>query len=75
MILVGTTFYKVMAEANVDSFAKIEHINPLVEIYVQKTGKILRIKRSINGKFWLYQCREHINCPFAWDLCLEAHQE
>jgi len=75
MILVGTTFYKVMAEANVDSFAKIEHINPLVEIYVQKTGKILRIKRFINEKFRLYQCREHINCPFAWDSCLEAHQE
>ena len=59
-----TTFYKVMAEAKIDSFAEMDHINPLVEIYEQKTGNHLRIKRSINGKFRVYQCREHINCPF-----------
>jgi hypothetical protein len=59
-----TTFYKVMAEAKIDSFAEMDHINPLVEIYEQRTGNHLRIKRSINGKFRVYQCREHINCPF-----------
>jgi hypothetical protein len=57
-------FDKVMAEAKIDSFAEMDHINPLVEIFEQKTGSNLRIKRSINGKFRVYQCREHINCPF-----------
>jgi hypothetical protein len=33
-----TTFYKVMAEAKIDSFAEMDHINPLVEIYEQRTG-------------------------------------
>ena len=28
------------------------------------TSTLLRIKRSINGKFRVYQCQEHINCPF-----------
>jgi hypothetical protein len=59
-----TTFYKVIADAHVESFAEIDHIEPLVEIYEQKTGNHLRIKRSINGKFCVYQCREHIDCPF-----------
>jgi hypothetical protein len=62
--LSDTTFYKVMAEAKIDSFAEMDHIDPLLEIYEQKTGNHLRIKRSINGKFRVYQCREHINCPF-----------
>jgi hypothetical protein len=31
-----TTFYKVMADAHVESFAEIDHIEPLVEIYEQK---------------------------------------
>ncbi|KAI2497763.1 hypothetical protein MHU86_16758 [Fragilaria crotonensis] len=63
--LSDTTFYKVMAEAKIDSFAEMDHINPLVEIYEQKTGnQHLRIKCSINGKYWVYQCREHINCLF-----------
>jgi hypothetical protein len=53
-----------MAEAKIDSFAEMDHINSLVEIYEQKTGNHLRIKRSINGKFRVYQCREYINCPF-----------
>ncbi len=60
----ATNFYKVMKDANVDSFAEMDQINPIVEMYEQRTGNHLRIKRSINGKFRVYQCREHINCPF-----------
>ena len=53
-----------MADANVESFAEMDHINPRMEIYEKETGNNLRFKRSINGKFRVYQCREHINCPF-----------
>ncbi len=59
-----TNFYKVMKDANVDSFAEMDQINPIVEMYEQRTGNHLQIKHSINGKFRVYQCREHINCPF-----------
>jgi hypothetical protein len=59
-----TNFYKVMKDANVDSFAEMDQINPIVEMYEQRTGNHLRIKRSINGKFRVCQCREHINCPY-----------
>ena len=59
-----TVFHKVMAEANVESFAELEDINPIVAIYEQRSGNCLRIKRSINGKYRVYQCVEHVDCPF-----------
>ena len=59
-----TVFYKVMADANLESFAELEHINPIVQLYEQRSGNSLRIKRSINGKYRVYQCVEHLNCPF-----------
>jgi hypothetical protein len=45
-----TVMYRVMADAKVESFADLEDINPIVEMYEQRIGNSLRIKRSINGK-------------------------
>jgi hypothetical protein len=53
-----------MADANVVSIADMEHMDPLVETYEQTFGNHLQTKRSVNGKFRVYQCREHIDCLF-----------
>ncbi len=52
-----THFYKVMADANVDSFAEMDRIDTLVDVDKQRTDNHLRIKGSIDGKFRVYQCR------------------
>jgi hypothetical protein len=55
----------VMDDAKVESFAdELEDINPIVQMYEQRSGNSLRIKRSINGKYRVSQCMEHLNCPF-----------
>lgn len=57
-VSLDTTFYKkVMADANIDCFAEMDHINRLVEIYEKETpgNNLVCIKHSINGKFWVYQ--------------------
>jgi hypothetical protein len=59
-----TTFYDVMREAELQCFPTLEAVNPVVEAYEARTGNYLRIKRSINDKFRVYECREHLECPF-----------
>ena len=59
-----TTFYDVMREADLQCFPTLEAVNPIVEAYEARTGNYLRIKRSINNKFRVYECREHLECPF-----------
>ena len=59
-----TVFYRVMADANLESFAELEHIKPIEQLYEQRSGTSLRIKCSINGKYRVYQCVEHLNCLF-----------
>ena len=59
-----TSFYDVMREAELQCFPTLEAVNPIVEAYEARTGNYLRIKRSINDKFRVYECREHLECPF-----------
>ena len=59
-----TTFYDLMKEAKLQCFPTLEAVNPIVEAYEVRTGNYLRIKRSINDKFRVYECREHLGCPF-----------
>ena len=42
----------------------MEAVNPIVEAYESRTGNALRIIRSINDQFRVYECREHVGCPF-----------
>ena len=59
-----TIFYDVMNEAKLECFPTLEAVNPIVEAYEARTGNYLRIKRSINKQFRVYECREHLECPF-----------
>ena len=59
-----TVIYDVMREANLTCFPSLEAVKPIVEAYEARSGNYLRIKRSITDKFRVYQCREHVQCPF-----------
>ena len=59
-----TMFYDVMHEANLECFPTLEAVNPIVEAYESRTGNALWIIRSINDQFRVYECREHVGCPF-----------
>jgi hypothetical protein len=63
-----TTFYEVMREAELQCFPTLEAVNPVVEAYEARIGNYLRIKRSINDKFHVYECCEHLECPFQ--ICI-----
>ena len=59
-----TMFYDVMNEANLERFPTLEAVNPIVKAHESRTGNSLRIIRSINDQFCVYECREHMGCPF-----------
>ena len=59
-----TAVYDLMREAKLQCFLAIEAMNPIVEAYQTRTGNYLRIKRSVNDRFRVYECREHLGCPF-----------
>ena len=39
-------------------------MNPIVEAYEARMRNYLRMKRSINDRFRVFECREHLECPF-----------
>ena len=59
-----TTFYDIMREAKLQCFPTMEAVTPIVEAYQTRSGNYLRIKRSINDRFRVYECREHLGCRF-----------
>ena len=67
-----TTFYDLMKEAKLQCFPTLEAVNPIFEAYEVRTGNYLRIKRSINDKFRVYECREHLGCPFQ--ICISRRR-
>jgi hypothetical protein len=54
-----TAFYDLMRAAQLQCYPTMEAVNSNVEAYQTRTGNYLRIKRSINNRFRLYECREH----------------
>jgi hypothetical protein len=66
-----TAFYDLIREAKLLCFPT-KAMNPIVEAYQTWTGIYLRIKRSINDRFRVYECREHLGCPF--EICISRRR-
>ncbi len=67
-----TAFYDVVKEAKLQCCPTMEAVNSIVEGCQTRTGNYLRIKRSINNRFRVYECREHSGCPF--EICISRRR-
>ena len=65
-------FLTIMKEQNVHCFATLGDVTPIIEAYELRSGNRMAIKRSVNGKFRVYECREHLDCHFQ--ICFSRRQ-
>jgi hypothetical protein len=59
-----TTLYRILHNAKMDCFTDLDDVFPFIEKYETMTGNRLRIQQSVLGKYRVYRCSSHIDCPF-----------
>ena len=59
-----TTLYRILHSAKIDCFKDLDDAFPFIEKYEMMTGNRLRIQQSVLGKYRVYRCCSHIDCPF-----------
>jgi hypothetical protein len=65
MVSDDTAFESILKEFNIaENFSSLDNVQPLIDVYQQRTGNRLAICRSEKDKFRVYQCVEHSNCCF-----------
>jgi uncharacterized protein Veg len=66
MVSDDTAFESILKEFNTGAeyFSSLDDVEPFIDIYQQRTGNRLAIRRSEKDKFRVYQCVEHLNCCF-----------
>jgi hypothetical protein len=58
-----TTLYRILHNAKMDCFMDLDDVFPFIEKYKTMTGNRLRIQQSVLGKYRVYRCSSHIDCP------------
>ena len=62
---VDKLFQDLLTERNIDAFACLEDIDPIVDLYQKKLGNHLSIARSLKNSYLVqYVCKEHLDCTF-----------
>jgi len=59
-----TTLYRILHSAKIDCFKDLDDAFPFIEKYETMTGNRLRIQQSVLGKYRVFRCCYHIDCPF-----------
>ena len=73
-VQVDTVFQALLKELKVDSFARLQDVEPLINDYERETGNHLVVCRGSNRQtFRVYQCAEHPDCPFKVHVGRRRH--
>jgi hypothetical protein len=59
-----TTLYRILHNAKIDCVKDLDDAFPFIEKYKMMTGNRQQIQLSVLGKYCVYRCCSHIDCPF-----------